>query len=84
MKVEASPSRSKAATRERESDFTLTRRELDVARLIARGLTAKMIAETLGISAHTATRHTESIMRKMKVTSRVAVAAYILTKNSID
>lgn len=62
-------------------DFKLTKREVDVALLITQSLSAKAIAGALGISVHTATRHTESIMRKMKVNSRVAVAAHMLRQS---
>jgi DNA-binding NarL/FixJ family response regulator len=48
----------------------LTARELEVARLIACGEPTKAIAATLGISVHTACRHTERIYAKLGVRSR--------------
>jgi DNA-binding CsgD family transcriptional regulator len=56
----------------------LTPRECAVAMLIARGHSNGEISDTLGISAHTARHHTESVMRKLGVRSRTQVAARVL------
>jgi DNA-binding CsgD family transcriptional regulator len=53
--------------------FGLTVRELHVARLLAAGLSNERISAALGISPHTARRHTEKVLRKVGVTSRSAV-----------
>ena len=53
----------------------LTRREVAVARCLGRGDSSKEIAKSLGITRHTARHHTESVMRKLGVRSRSAVAA---------
>jgi DNA-binding CsgD family transcriptional regulator len=53
----------------------LTAREAEVARLLALGRSNGAIAAALGISAHTARHHTESVMAKLGVRSRAAVAA---------
>ena len=50
--------------------FGLTGREIQVARLLGQRLTNDEIAATLGISAHTARHHTESILLKVGVNSR--------------
>lgn len=55
--------------------FRLTSREADVARFLARGERNARIAALLGISPHTARRHTESVMLKLGVHSRAAVGA---------
>jgi DNA-binding CsgD family transcriptional regulator len=55
--------------------YGLTRREAEVARLLARGLSNRALAAELGISAHTAMRHTERVLEKLHVHSRAAVAA---------
>jgi DNA-binding CsgD family transcriptional regulator len=52
----------------------LTEREIEVARLIADGLRNREIATSIGVSEHTARRHTEHVLRKLGVTSRAAVA----------
>jgi predicted ATPase/DNA-binding CsgD family transcriptional regulator len=55
----------------------LTRREHEVARLIAAGLTNAAIGRRLGISERTAERHTENIRGKLGVASRTQVAAWV-------
>lgn len=55
--------------------FRLTAREIEVARLLAQGLANQNVAERLGISAHTAERHTEQVLLKLGIHSRAAVGA---------
>jgi DNA-binding CsgD family transcriptional regulator len=47
--------------------FRLTRREVEVALLRARGARTEAVAEQLGISVHTVRRHTERVMEKLGV-----------------
>ncbi|MGP0052102.1 MAG: response regulator [Solirubrobacteraceae bacterium] len=54
----------------------LSARELDVLRLIARGLENSGIAEELKISPRTAKNHVSSILGKLGVPSRVQAAIY--------
>ena len=56
----------------------LSRREREVSELLARGYSNKEIVATLGISPHTARRHTERVMAKLKVHSRGQIAAMLL------
>ena len=51
----------------------LTRREAEVAALLAGGGSNADIAVTLGISPHTARRHTESVMLKLRARTRAQV-----------
>ena len=53
----------------------LTARECEVAKLLAKGMRNDAIAAALGISANTALRHTERVLRKLGIHSRAAVAA---------
>jgi DNA-binding CsgD family transcriptional regulator len=56
----------------------LTRRELDVLRLLADGLSNKAIAEALVISDGTVKFHVNSILRKLRVANRAeAVSRYL-------
>ena len=55
--------------------YGLTRRELEVATLLAQGRTNTAIANTLHISAHTARHHTQRILGKLGVHSRAAAGA---------
>jgi non-specific serine/threonine protein kinase len=54
----------------------LTSREVDVLRLLATGATNPEIAETLFISVTTVKGHVQSIMRKLDMNSRSALAAW--------
>jgi HD-GYP domain-containing protein (c-di-GMP phosphodiesterase class II) len=54
----------------------LTGREVEVLRLLARGLTTKQVAASLTISDKTAGRHAENIYRKLGVGSRAAAALF--------
>jgi predicted ATPase/DNA-binding CsgD family transcriptional regulator len=55
----------------------LTGRELQIARLIARGLSNRGIAGELTISPATAARHVANIFGKLGFTSRAQVAAWV-------
>ncbi|MGW2663752.1 protein kinase domain-containing protein [Nocardia tengchongensis] len=66
--VEASPERGSAI---------LTKREREVADLVAEGLTNKAIAARLVISQRTAQGHVEHILTKLGFTSRAQIAAWI-------
>jgi DNA-binding NarL/FixJ family response regulator len=52
----------------------LTARELDVLRLVARGMANREVAETLVISENTVRNHVRSILEKLRVRSRVEAA----------
>jgi pimeloyl-ACP methyl ester carboxylesterase/DNA-binding CsgD family transcriptional regulator len=53
---------------------SLTQRELEILRLVATGLTDRMIAERLTLSPHTVRRHVANIRRKLGQRSRAAAA----------
>jgi ATP/maltotriose-dependent transcriptional regulator MalT len=54
----------------------LTRREAEVLRLIAQGLTDAQVAERLVVSAHTVHAHLRAIYGKLEVTSRAAATRF--------
>src|SRR4029077_2134611 len=56
----------------------LTRRELEVARLITIGLTSRAIAKKLFISERTAEGHVERIRNKLEVRSRTGIATWMI------
>jgi pimeloyl-ACP methyl ester carboxylesterase/DNA-binding CsgD family transcriptional regulator len=55
----------------------LTGRELEVAELIAEGLTNQAIARRLSVAPRTAEAHVENIRRKLQVHSRAQIAAWV-------
>jgi DNA-binding NarL/FixJ family response regulator len=57
---------------------SLTPRELDVLRLLAKGLTSAQIAEQLVIGLVTVHSHVRSIYSKLGVTSRAAATRYAI------
>lgn len=66
---------------DRESDAaTLTQRELQVAELVAQGLTNKSIAEKLVISQRTVEGHVEHIRDKLGFGSRTQIATWLLRR----
>ena len=59
------------------TQLRLTGRELEVARLVAEGLTNHAIAVRLSVAPRTAETHVENIRRKLQVRSRAQIAAWI-------
>jgi predicted ATPase/DNA-binding CsgD family transcriptional regulator len=55
----------------------LTRREMEIAELVAQGLRNKDIASTLVIAQRTAEGHVERILQKLGFTSRVQIARWV-------
>jgi ATP/maltotriose-dependent transcriptional regulator MalT len=53
----------------------LTRREIEVLRLVAEGLSNQSIAERLFVSDHTVHRHLANILSKLSVSTRAAAVA---------
>jgi len=62
----------------------LTPRELDVLRLLARGLPNKLIARELGIAERTVKTHVSSILAKLDVTDRTQAALYAVRERLAD
>jgi len=56
-------------------DSPLSRRETEVLRLVAEGLSNREIASSLVLSEHTVHRHVANILRKLAQSSRAAAAA---------
>lgn len=57
---------------------TLTNRETEVLRYLARGLSKKEIAETMHLSFETVEHHSTSVMRKLDIHDRVELARYAI------
>jgi pimeloyl-ACP methyl ester carboxylesterase/DNA-binding CsgD family transcriptional regulator len=61
---------------ERNGSSPLSRRETEVLRLVAVGLSNREIASSLVLSEHTVHRHVANILRKLTQSSRAAAAAH--------
>lgn len=56
----------------------LTERETEVLRYVAKGLTARQIAERLSLSHRTVENHVQATFRKLQVANRVELARYAI------
>jgi non-specific serine/threonine protein kinase len=73
----------KASTAEQPAttpDWPLTPRQHEVAALIAQGLTNAQIAERLVVSPHTVERHVENILDKLRMSSRIEIAVWMVER----
>lgn len=69
---------------EHEETFrALSTREMEILKLITRGLSNKEIAKSLGISRQTVKNHMTSILRKLAVNDRTQAAVYALRRGWI-
>jgi DNA-binding NarL/FixJ family response regulator len=73
-----------APSDEHEDAPVLAQREMDVARLVAEGLTNKEIGSRLFISERTVDAHVRNIFTKLGFTSRAQIAAWIATSDRPD
>jgi two-component system, NarL family, response regulator LiaR len=63
---------------------TLTRRELEVLRLIAQGHSNHEIALTLVVSERTVTSHIENILEKLHLANRTQAALYAIKEGLVE
>jgi DNA-binding NarL/FixJ family response regulator len=66
-----------------ELELTLTKRELEVLRLVAEGHMDREVAETLVISPRTVNRHLSNIFVKLDVPGRAAAVAYAIRQGLV-
>ena len=69
---------------ERMMRTDLTSRELEVLRMLARGLTNKEIGAALNISGNTVRNHVNSIIEKLEVSDRTEAATTAIHRGLID
>jgi DNA-binding CsgD family transcriptional regulator len=73
------PRASQTALSRLATDFHLTRREVELVSLLARGLTNKQIASAMGLSAHTVKTHLHFTMLKLKISTRAGIVGALVT-----
>ena len=66
-----------------QADAALTVRELDVLRLVARGLSNKEIAADLRITTHTVKYHLAAVLEKLDVRSRTEAVSLGVRKGLV-
>ena len=66
-----------------EHDDVLTRRELEVVKLVAEGHTSDEIADLLVISRRTVDRHRANILEKLEMRDRVEVTRYAIRRGLV-
>jgi len=66
-----------------DGDVALTKRESEVLKQLALGLTNKEIAQSLGISYETVKEHVQHILRKVGVSDRTQAAVWAVRKNLV-
>ena len=62
----------------------LTPRETEVLRLVAKGLTARQVAERLGLSHRTVENHVQSTLTKLALHNRAQLVRYALEQGLTD
>ncbi|HVT26489.1 MAG TPA: response regulator transcription factor, partial [Lacipirellulaceae bacterium] len=66
-----------------ENEVSLTKRESEVLKQLAFGLTNKEIAQSLGISYETVKEHVQHILRKVGVSDRTQAAVWAVRRNLV-
>lgn len=77
----------KSFAKEEEEDCSptpLSPREVEIVRLIAKGLIAKEIADTLNLSTHTIYTHRKNIMKKLNINSSSELILYALNNGLVS
>ncbi len=69
---------------ERMMRSNLTTREMEVLKLLAKGLTNKQIARVLCISDHTVRNHVNNILEKLEVSDRTEAATTAIQRGIIE
>lgn len=62
----------------------LTPREIEIVRLVAKGLIAKEIAEELSLSTHTVYTHRKNIMKKLKLNTSSELVLYAINTGIVE
>lgn len=70
--------------RNKDKDASLTKKEIEIIKLIAQGLTTKEIAAQNFISVHTVNTHRKNILRKLRINNTSELVMYAVKAGIID
>jgi two-component system NarL family response regulator len=70
--------------REQGPALRLTERELEVLRLVAKGLNNREVAKELFISENTVKNHVRNILEKLQLHSRMEAVMYAMREKLLD
>ena len=70
MKLTADSAKVVSSYPDKSTNLKLTQREIDIIKLLDKGLSNQQIADTLYISVYTVKRHIQNIYRKMDVPNK--------------
>jgi DNA-binding CsgD family transcriptional regulator len=79
----AAPDLARLAPAGAETQHGLSQREIEVLRLVARGMSNREIAAQLVISEHTVARHLQNIYTKLRLPSRAAATAFAFERDLV-
>lgn len=74
---------SKKSPEPKKSGLALSDREIEVLKLVAKGMSNKQIGEELGISENTAKKHIRNILDKLHLKSRVEAALHAVREGLV-
>jgi DNA-binding NarL/FixJ family response regulator len=63
---------------------SLTQREVEILRYLAKGMSKKEVAQTVHISVNTVNRHTSSLMNKLNIHDRVELTRFAIREGLAD
>ena len=78
------PHRIASRLTERMMRSNLTTRELEILKMVVKGLTNKQIARVLKISSHTVRNHVNNIIEKLEVSDRTEAATTAIQRGIIE
>jgi len=78
------PHRIASRLTERMMRSNLTARELEILKMVVKGLTNKQIGRVLKISSHTVRNHVNSIIEKLEVSDRTEAATTAIQRGIIE
>jgi DNA-binding CsgD family transcriptional regulator len=77
------PNEARCSKCRHAAQYGLTRRELEVLRLVATSMTNRKISGRLGISISTTTRHVQTIFYKLHFDNRTALAVWAVKQGLV-